>query len=163
VSSAGPTSDADLPKDRRVVLLNVRVDVLERIGRHLDDLVRECQLIEVGASQGMTTAPRVSNLAYGVLAVARVQEFAPQVVEAVERGADRLDLVMLVSAQAPDRVAKLRDLLYEAHRLQQQGMLLLPRLEPEMEDRLHWALDQVVVQVGEGAPPAAFDPATWTA
>ncbi len=152
-------SDPGPSQDRRVVLLDVGVDVLRAVTRYLDDLVRECQLIEVGAGQGLATTEPVHHLADGLLAVDRVHELQPQVVEAVDRGHDHLDLVLAVTERAPERMAKLGVLLDEAAELQRRGCLLLAPLPSELDRRLRWALDQITAQVADHAEPRPFESA----
>ncbi len=140
------------------MLPDLTVEDAHAIGRYLDDLVRECQLIEVGVGEGVATTVRVRNLADGVLAMARVRELQLQVVDAAERGADELDLVLAVTDAAADRVAKLRELLDDVAELQRQGMLLLEPLPPTRDRLLRWCFEQISRQVTIGATPAPFDP-----
>jgi hypothetical protein len=139
------------------VLRNVDVSVLTHFSRHLDDLVRECQLIEVGAAQGLDTSASVANLAEGVLAVTRVREgVLPQVVDAAARGEDRVDIELQVTERAAERVAKLRQLFQDAAELQRRGLLLLDPLDEDIEAQAQWAMQEIVDQVEHGAEPTEY-------
>ena len=127
--------------------------------RHHDELFREFALIiHRPARDGDDQVP-VRLLALVEELTARFSGFtaAPQgeLLAAVQRGDDSIDLTYLVPPEAREASVRLRDLLREADRYCRRGELLTLAPPPDSVAFREWYLEEFVAQI-DGAQPTPW-------
>lgn len=137
----------------KVVLRSVPVDIYVGLQRHIDELVRELQVIEVGGDKAVPPGLRdVMNRILTDYASARTDSWE-QASNALSQGKDRADLIFHLPVEAETAVAEFNELLDRADGLCRSGALLtLPESEDQRKFR-HWATQQIVGQLTQGQTP----------
>lgn len=154
-------TQAALPAGWRTVRMPgcpVRLGIL--IDQHLDDLVRELQLIDNGeGTPSRTVADLIESLvsprAYARHMGRRIAQ------EAAAAGLDHVDIEMAMPrASAPD-IARLLEIVAEGDRLCRGHELLTLASTPEMVSLREWFTESMVGQLEQDAQPVPY--AEWLA
>ena len=116
---------------------------------HLDDLLRDLNLVLEGAESGAQTDRTLLALAYRLThAAAGVMEFRNQIrrqaVAATHRHAETLDLEVELPVSLRDRLVDYRDALDEADDFCVAGRLLVTPAPPEHVEFRRWKLNRII-------------------
>lgn len=126
---------------------------------HVDDLLRELEIISLGASSGAVAVPaEVRDVTRELLArYSETRQSAWQQAEAAQRrGGDTVDIEVTVPVAGVDAVQELVDLFDRADALCREGVLLTLPAPPELVELRHWTADEVMRQVRLGAEPRPY-------
>lgn len=152
-----PSTTPDLPGGWvRVQLAGCPVELSLRQDQHLDELVRELQLMAAAGGR-----PESRQLAHRLEAVLRAPAQArlagrQQATAALERGQRRVDVEMAVPLFAVREVRELDAAVQDADVLCEQERLLTLASPPELRAFRQWMVEEIVGQA-EGAPPRRWD------
>ena len=140
------------PHEHRTIVLDALPPALfDRAVTYLGDVLRECQLVLVGRSQGADTDPTLSNLAEGL--VPDIEEMRDALEAADMRdnpdGTLRFETVLEVSQAGT--LAHLQMQLVQLRLLGRGGGLLVES-NPEVTELLAWIWDEAADQL-HGRPP----------
>jgi hypothetical protein len=141
-----------------VRLIGVPLEVWQRTQEHVDGLLREFALI-VGDADARAAAPGrllalVEELSAGYGSFS--EEQTREMVAALDRGEQSIDLAYQVPAAAAGAAQALGDMLDEADDYCRRGDHLLTLATPADELRFrHWFISEFVSQLG-GAPPTVW-------
>ena len=161
-SSAGPdrTSHVDLPPGwHRVQLLGCPVPLSLRQDQHLDELVRELQLIEAGSPSepsgdlGHVIERLLGRQAHARHAGRRIAQ------DAAAQGRETIDIEMPVPRQAVSDVLELHELVQAADALCEKQEMLTLASAPDVRNLRAWMVHEFVQQVERGAPATTY--AAW--
>lgn len=126
---------------------------------HVDDLLRELEIISLGAGSGAVAVPaEVRDVTRELLArYSETRQSAWQQAEAAQRrGGDTVDIQVAVPLDAVDAVQDLVDLFDRADALCREGVLLTLPASAELVELRRWTAEEVVRQVRSGAEPTPF-------
>jgi hypothetical protein len=146
----------ETPGGHQVVrLLGVPVAVYREFEVHLDDLIRELQLIAVGDGQGLGTDDRLRDLALHIDAGLGSQrrDFADQVRVGFEAQQTHVDVALTVGPHASYAVRMLRQFMLVADAHAEAGRLLTFPAGPDLVTMLNWIVVEVVGQTEDAARP----------
>jgi hypothetical protein len=149
-----------LTGDQRLIrLLQVPSTLYLKMRRHIDDLVHELQIVQVGEMQGVEVAPEVAATIDGVLANYAVprDEIFDQVVAAAKRGQPLVDIEVVLPPAAAEAGARLLRLLEQVDAVAAAGLLLTLPAADEIRHLRRWAVTEMTRQIN-GEPPMAYDP-----
>lgn len=127
--------------------------------RHLDDLVHELQIVQVGRMQGQEVAPALARALGEFLeryAVPRDALFK-QARAAAVRGEPIVDLETTLPAEAAVTVDTMIELLEEADALARAGLVLTLPASDEISRFRRWAVSEIRRQAA-GEPPIPYEP-----
>lgn len=156
-----PAADPRVPEGWKTVrLLRSPVLLSMRIDQHLDDLVRELQLIDAGDDAPSREIAQLIDSLVSPRAFARhMGRRAGQ--DAVAAGLELVDIEMTMPrAAAPDMVTLL-ELVEEADVLCREQRLLTLASTPEMTALRRWFTESMVGQLEHDAEPVSY--ADWLA
>lgn len=146
---------------RHVRIEDIPTALLNGAKSHLDDLVRDCALLnEAAAAQEradddlLDLATRLSRLATDLVGFRN--QVRRQAVEAVQRGAQTLTLELDLPVSLRARLVDYQEALDEAEEHNLAGRLLLPAAPAEQAEFRRWKLDRILEQLGTAgvaAPP----------
>ncbi len=151
-----PTGDA-LPEGwGRVVLLGCPVAASLRQDEHLDELIRELQLL--AADQDQPRSRQVAQELRGLLAgPAHARHLGRRTaLDAAAAGLATVDIEMAMPREAAGAVLRLQELVSEADRLCESEQLLTLASSPELRRLRAWLTHEVAGQLGEDAPPESW-------
>ena len=136
-----------------VVLQDLPLSLALYSDEHLDDLVREFQLISLGAPTTQATA-ELAELIEKILAFYAAPRHSARnrARELVAAGHQRGDITMLLPPEAATDIQRLHALVLEADRFCRQGQLLSLTVSAQVMSLREWIVFQVVHQL-EGAQP----------
>ena len=144
---------------RHVRIEGIRTALLNGAKSHLDDLVRDCTLLNEAAPASKRADPELLDLAARLshLATELVgfrNQIRRQAVDAVQRGAPTLtlELDLPVSLRAP--LVEYQQALDEAEEHNLAGRLLLPAAPAEQAEFRRWKLDRILEQLGNASAVA---------
>jgi hypothetical protein len=131
-----------------------------RIDQHLDDLVRELQLIDAGGASpardvGRLIESLVSHRAYARHMGRRIAQ------DAAEAGLEHVDIEMTLPRAAAADIALLLEIVEEADRLCDEQELLTLSSTPEMVSLREWFTETMIDQLEHDAEPVTY--ADWLA
>jgi hypothetical protein len=144
-----------------IQLLRYPLRHYERSRAHFDELMRELQLVDLGAQSGTTHRDLPQRLTDLVAELttryqARVDELDALRNEAIERGEVAMDLVYNLPVEAKASVEKIGALLEECDEFCRNGAHLLTlATPPEIAEFRRWNLTEVLRQI-EGAEPTPW-------
>ena len=150
-----PLSDtaADL---HQVRWLNVPTEAFLGYLRHLEDLTHELQLLQAGGRSGVVDLPAALAATIGDILDAYQsphRELWRQLLEAVQAGRQRVDVVLWLPSAAVEASKRLLGLLDEADELCRSGTLMtMPATEAVVAIRC-WASAELERQLLHGAEP----------
>lgn len=141
---------------KTVKLTGVPVEAFVAIQRHIDELFRELQVIDVGRSSDTTPPrPELRDVMTRILteyASARADALE-QAAQALAQGNDRADVALELPTEAVAAIREFNDLLDRADDLCRRGDLLtLPESETEAKLRA-WCMVELDRQLSENASP----------
>ena len=131
-----------------------------RQDRHLDELVRELQLISLDdnpASRAL--AAQLQDLLRGPAAARHTGRRVAQ--EAAAAGQQSIDIEMAMPREFSAEVEKLQDAVQRADRLCEEMQLLTLASSPELRELRGWMTEQVAHQLRDGAEPEPWP--VWVA
>lgn len=126
---------------------------------HVDDLLRELEIISLGASSGAVAVPvEVRDVTRELLdRYSETRQSAWEQADAAQkRGGETVDIEVVVPLEAVDAVAELVDLFDRADALCREGVLLTLPSSPELVELRRWTADEITRQVRLGAAPTPF-------
>jgi anti-sigma regulatory factor (Ser/Thr protein kinase) len=139
-----------------VRLLGCPVDLGLRQDQHLDELVRELQLMQ-GDSASQEIAAELAGLLSGP---AHARHMGRQLsLEAARQGKTHIDVEMAMPAEFGREVAKLQEAVRAADVLCEERRLLTLASSEDLRLLRAWMTESVVGQVEQGVPPVSW--ATW--
>jgi anti-sigma regulatory factor (Ser/Thr protein kinase) len=144
---------------RHVRIADIPTALLNGAKSHLDDLVRECALLnEAAPAQGsadpelLDLAARLSHLATELVGFRN--QVRRQAVDAVQRGAPTLTLELDLPVSLRPRLVDYQKALDEAEKHNLAGRLLLPAAPAEQAEFRRWKLDRILEQLGNASAVA---------
>lgn len=142
-----------------VRLLDIPSTDFVRLHLHVDDLMRELEIIDVGHRAGVSRAPaELRDLLRRLLvhyAEAREAAWA-QAEAAATDGHDALDMELVLPVEAADAAAELAELFEHADELSRAGTLLTMPTPPELLRLRRWTVAELGRQLQEGAAPSPY-------
>ena len=132
-----------------------------RQDRHLDELVRELQLIEgdAGNPRSRELAERLEGLLSGPAYARHTGRRTAQ--QAAVEGRTHIDVDMAMPRELGRQVIALQQAVAEADLLCEEKRLLTLASEPEVVALRAWMTEQIIHQLEDGAEPVSW--ATWRA
>lgn len=129
-----------------------------RQDEHLDELVRELQLLQVdGDTRSQSIAQQIQGLlvapAHARLTGRRIAQLAD------EAGLEHVDVDMALPAEASLMIRELHQAVLAADALCEDLQLLTLASAPEMQALRIWMTEEIVAQIEEGRAPVSW--ATW--
>jgi anti-sigma regulatory factor (Ser/Thr protein kinase) len=161
-TSARRDADAALPEGWAIVrLAGCPVQLSLRQDSHLDELVRELQLLdgEQAAPESRALAQKLEAL-LGSPAHARLtgRRIAQQ---AAAEGQTHVDIDMTMPRELGPHVRALQEAVWEADRLCEERRLLTLASDEDLRELRAWMTEQVSGQLGRGKEPVAWE--VWRA
>ena len=136
------------------VLLSLRQD------QHLDELVRELQLISIEDNPGSRElAAQLQHLLEGPAAARHTGRRVTQ--DAAAAGLDSIDLEMAMPREFSGEVEKLQESVLRADRLCEEMQLLTLASTSDLQALRAWMTEQIVAQLRERAEPEPWP--AWVA
>jgi hypothetical protein len=144
----------------RVLLLGCPVPLSLRQDEHLDELVRELQLVSTdeGAPESQQVARELRELLTGPAHARHLGRRTA--LEAAAAGLETVDIDMVVPREVGESVLTLEALVKEADRFCEREQLLTLASPPELRELRAWMSHEVSGQLCEGAAPVTW--AEWT-
>lgn len=158
-SGQGPSGDA-VPDGWGVVrLVGCPVDLVVRQDQHLDELVRELQLLAADeeSERSQDLAAELGELLGGPAHARHLGRRTAQ--EAAEAGLVEVDIEMVLPHDAAPVMQRVQELVAAADRLCEQELLLTLRPSAEVRALRSWMTEQVVGQLLESRPAESWP--TW--
>lgn len=147
--------------DHHVVhLLGVPPLLVVRHRRHVDDLVHELQIVQLGQRQGRDVAPALAGAIHAILEHYAVPHdgLFKQARDAAERGDPTADLEIPLPAEAADAADAMLRLLEEGDALARAGLVLTLPAPDDVRRFRRWATGEIRRQLA-GDPPVPFQQA----
>lgn len=120
---------------RTVRITDVPAADFVRLQRHIDDLLREFEIIQIGARSASVPVPEevwaVTSELLKRYADTRSSAWE-QAAAAEQSGSDTLDIEVALPAEAADHIEQLQRLFERADDLSRAGVLLTPEPAPEL-------------------------------
>jgi anti-sigma regulatory factor (Ser/Thr protein kinase) len=156
VTAAAP-HPASLPQGWHVVrLARCPVQLSLRQDRHLDELIRELQLVDAGEAEPPRELARViSDLLQEQASARHMGRLTAQ--EAAAAGLERIDIDMTVPAEAAEAVQELNRAVRAADALCREQQLLTLASAPEVVLLREWMAQEIAAQIRGGTPPTAYE------
>lgn len=152
-------SDA-LPKDWKLVVVpDAPVGLSIRIDNHIDEVIRELQLID--SSPGSPTAEQARLIQELVSVPFARHTGRAQALDAADRGQTHVDIRLPMPRQASPSVRALLDTMREADQLCRDHQLLAVPATEEMDLLREWFTHNMVTQLEDDADPVPYD--AWLA
>lgn len=160
-----PAADGPLPADWKTTrMLRCPVRLALRIDQHLDDLVRELQLIDADRSAGAVPPPReVAELIRRLVSGPAWARHTGRrmALDAAAAGLELADIEMTMPRATSTAVRELLDVARTADRVCEQYGLLTLAATPEMDALRSWFTECMVAQLEGDADPVPY--ADWLA
>ena len=152
---AQPQAPAGLPPGWTLVrLVACPVELSLRQDRHLDELVRELQLLQgENSDRSRSIAQQLSGLLSGPAHARHTGRRAAQ--QASAAGLESLDVEMAVPPEVAEGVAQLQQTVIAADALCEEARLLTLASSPELKALRAWMTEEIVAQT-QGADPVPW-------
>jgi hypothetical protein len=130
-----------------------------RQDEHLDELIRELQLLRIdeGGARSQALASQIEGLlvspAHARLTGRRIAQLAD------EAGLEHVDVDMSLPVEASEMIRELQAAVSAADRLCEDMKLLTLASSPELRDLRRWMTEEIVAQIEEGREPVPW--AAW--
>jgi anti-sigma regulatory factor (Ser/Thr protein kinase) len=156
VSATAP-DPASLPAGWHVVrLAGCPVQLSLRQDRHLDELIRELQLVDGSdADPPRELAKVISDLLQQQASARHMGRLTAQ--RAVAAGLQHVDVDMTVPGQAAEAVQELNRAVRAADALCRRQQLLTLASSPEVVALREWMSQEIAAQICDGAPPTTYE------
>jgi len=144
---------------RQVRLLNLPSADFVRLHLHVDDLMRELEIIDVGHRAGVATAPTELRdvMRRLLLHYAEAREAAwAQAEAATADGHAALDIEVMLPEEAADAAVEMVKLFEQADELSRAGVLLTMPTPPELLELRRWTTEELCRQLREDAAPCPY-------
>ncbi len=154
--SAPDSTPAALPPGWTLVrLVSCPVELSLRQDRHLDELVRELQLMsgDVASERSQALAERLEGLLGGPAHARHTGRM--EAMQAAAAGLEHLDVEMAIPNELAHGVSELQETVSEADRLCEEARLLTVASSPELRALRSWMTEEINAQV-EGAEPVPW-------
>jgi anti-sigma regulatory factor (Ser/Thr protein kinase) len=141
----------------KVTLAQCPVRLSLRQDEHLDELIRELQLLQVdgGDTRSQSLAREIQGLlvapAHARLTGRRISQLAE------EAGMDHVDVEMALPAEASLMIRELHKAVSAADELCEDLQLLTLASPPEMHALRVWMTEEIVAQIEEGRAPVSWE------
>jgi anti-sigma regulatory factor (Ser/Thr protein kinase) len=123
---------------------------------HLDELIRELQLVDAGpAEPSRELASVISDLLQEQAQARHMGRLTAQ--EASAAGLEIVDIDMTVPAEAADAVQELNRVVLAADALCRQEQLLTLESSPELVELREWMAQEIAGQIRDGTPPTTYE------
>jgi hypothetical protein len=158
VPAPAPAAPGQLPEGWGTVrLAGCPVELSLRQDQHLDELVRELQLLSVHRDDPRSSelAGRLQDLLRGPAAARHTGRRVAQ--QAMLAGLERIDVDMAMPREFADEVEKLQEAVRLADELCEERQLLTLASSPELTALRAWMTRQVAGQLRDGAAPEPWD------
>jgi hypothetical protein len=142
----------------QVRLTGVPTSLFVALQMHIDELLRELEIIEMGQAGGSSRVePRLRALMGELLDlyVEERQEVRVQADQAAALGSHRVDMDVALPADAVAHAEELLRLFEHADELSRQGLLLTVPAADDLVAFRRWILAEVSAQIGQNAAPTA--------
>lgn len=153
---AGPP-DEELPPGWTLVrLAGCPVDLSLHQDRHLDELVRELQLLgaDEGRPESTALAQEIRDL---LVSPAHARVVGRRTAErARDDGKEAVDVEMAMPRELSALVVRLQSAVARADELCEDGRLLTLASPPQLRELRAWMTHEIVAQVDRGAPPTPW-------
>ncbi|MET1060386.1 MAG: ATP-binding protein [Nocardioides sp.] len=148
-----PPTPTTLPEGwGRVWMIGCPVELSLRQDQHLDELVRELQLISIDDNpRSRELAAQLQDLLHGPAAARHTGRRIAQ--GAAAAGLDSIDIEMAMPREFRAEVQKLQETVRHADRLCEDMQLLTLASTPDLRALRAWMTEQISLQLGEGAEP----------
>ncbi|MDP3968748.1 MAG: SpoIIE family protein phosphatase [Nocardioides sp.] len=158
-SSQGPSTKAVPDGWGLVRLLGAPVDLMVRQDQHLDELVRELQLLEADQDnqRSRDLAAELGDLLGGPAHARHLGRRTAQ--EAADAGLVEVDMEMVLPHDAAPVMQRVQEVVAAADRLCEQELLLTLHTSADVRALRAWMTDQIVGQLLEGRPAEPWE--TW--
>ncbi len=156
VDDPSPTAAALPPGWALVRLAGCPVELSLRQDEHLDELVRELQLISAdrGNSRSQALAAQIQDL---LISPAHARFTGRRLAEqAAAAGRDVVDIDMAMPHEFGPMVQRLQEAVMAADALCEQMELLTVASPPELRALRAWMAGELVAQIDHGAPPVSW-------
>jgi anti-sigma regulatory factor (Ser/Thr protein kinase) len=148
VENPAPSDGALPPGWALVRLVGCPVELSLRQDEHLDELVRELQLISAGDHRSQAVAAQVARFTG-----------RRQAEKALAEGRDTLDVEMAMPHEFSPMVQRLQQAVHAADELCEQMQLLTLASTPELRELRAWMTHELVAQIERGERPVSW--ADW--
>jgi len=159
VEDPAPPEAALPPGWALVRLVGCPVELSLRQDDHLDELVRELQLISAGSgdSRSQAVAAQIQDL---LISPAHARFTGRRQAEkALAEGRDTLDVEMAMPHEFSPMVQRLQQAVHAADELCEQMQLLTLASTPELRELRAWMTHELMAQIERGEPPVSW--ADW--
>ena len=159
VEDPAPPEAALPPGWALVRLVGCPVELSLRQDDHLDELVRELQLISAGSgdSRSQAVAAQIQDL---LISPAHARFTGRRQAEkALAEGRDTLDVEMAMPHEFSPMVQRLQQAVHTADELCEQMQLLTLASTPELRELRAWMTHELMAQIERGEPPVSW--ADW--
>ncbi len=141
----------------RVLLLGCPVELSLRQDEHLDDLIRELQLLGSDRADLRLSAQVADEVRELLAGPAHARHMGRRTaLEAAAAGLTSVDIDMVVPREAGQSVLRLKELVAEADRLCEQEQLLTVASSPELRQLRAWMAHELSAQLTEGSAPVTW-------
>jgi hypothetical protein len=140
---------------RMVVVPQAPVALSVRIDSHIDEVIRELQLID---SSPRSPSAEMAQLIQDLISVPFARHTArAQALDADDRDLDRVDVRLPMPREAAPMVRSLLEVMREADELCRDHQLLAVPATPEMDRLREWYTHNMVTQLEDDAAPVGYD------
>jgi anti-sigma regulatory factor (Ser/Thr protein kinase) len=156
VEGAAPSDGALPPGWALVRLVGCPVELSLRQDEHLDELIRELQLISAGSDDNpsQAVAAQIQDL---LISPAHARFTGRRQAEkALAEGRDTVDVEMAMPHEFSPMVARLQQAVQAADELCEQMQLLTVASTPELRELRAWMTHELVGQIERAAPPVSW-------
>lgn len=138
-----------------VVVPQAPVELSVRLDNHIDEVIRELQLIDSSPS---SPSAELAQLIQDLLSVPFARHTARvQALDALEQDLDHLDVRLPMPREAAPHVRALLGVMRDADRLCRDHQLLAVPSTPEMDLLRAWFTHNMVTQLEDDAEPVPYD------
>ena len=157
-SGQGPPHDAVPDGWGLVRLIGCPVGLAVRQDQHLDELVRELQLLaaDTDSERSRELAAELGDLLEGPADARHLGRRTAQ--EAADAGLVEVDMELVLPHEAAPVMQRLQEVLAAADRLCEQELLLTLRTSDDVRTLRAWMTDQLTGQLLEGRSPEPWEP-----
>jgi hypothetical protein len=140
-----------------VLLLECPVELGLRQDEHLDELIRELQLLSTDRADLRRSGQMADEVRELLAGPAHARHMGRRTaLEAAAAGLTTVDIDMVLPREAGQAVLRLQELVLEADRLCEQEQLLTLASPPELRELRAWMAHEVSCQLAEASTPITW-------